>query len=484
MDNHDLFSLFGLNDKPDDAPAARPADTADKPRGRHAIKLDKWGVERGERLHAKNAIIRMTLSDAGIDDALARSVVADAFGAAYEPDPTLAHGGHPCQQMFFRALLDSAEWRASHCQTLLADLQSEIAAANTIESFADFYRQQQKASPPADAKPRHWADPPKPDDAQPIDAAEIAAMNKVARANKHTQQELSELQAMQRALGTEHLAGSHSQLDATQLASLFKQVRGSNDLRRIMDLAGRYRRLAQSKQRAKQQHGVDEIVGITLGNDVGRLLNSELVKLCDPDLEIDVMRRIIEHQAMVHDVRGVEPTAQGPVMVLVDESQSMEHHDRIYHAKALALAMAWIAQHQRRWCCLVAFAGVGDELRTLTLPTNRWPQQELLAWLEAFIEGGTRFPLDNMPDLFQASGAPRGKTDVLMITDGQAMVPPTCAKRLHAWKARERAKFTSLVLGDDVTDVSNMHTFSDAVYQIADCDLGVGSPVVGEILSL
>ena len=56
--------------------------------------------------------------------------------------------------------------------------------------------------------------------------------------------------------------------------------------------------------------------------------------------------------------------------VSVDESGSMQG-EKVLTAKALALALAWIARRQRRWCALVAYSGESGE-RLLALPPGRF----------------------------------------------------------------------------------------------------------------
>ena len=91
-------------------------------------------------------------------------------------------------------------------------------------------------------------------------------------------------------------------------------------MRRICELAGRYRRLAQSRQRQKATHGVDDVVGVVLDGDVGRLLPHELAKLADDDLSEDAMRRLVERQLMCRQYQATEPVARGPVIVCTEPS--------------------------------------------------------------------------------------------------------------------------------------------------------------------
>ncbi len=60
---------------------------------------------------------------------------------------------------------------------------------------------------------------------------------------------------------------------------LARKLRADPRLRRIAQLAGRFTRIAQQKRRTRVKHGAEEITDVELGNDIGRLLPVELVKL-------------------------------------------------------------------------------------------------------------------------------------------------------------------------------------------------------------
>src|SRR4029078_6717233 len=67
--------------------------------------------------------------------------------------------------------------------------------------------------------------------------------------------------------------------DSHAIAAILKQLRANTDVKKICDLAGRFRRVAQSKQRQKVSHGLDDVVGGEMGGDIGRLLPSGLGKV-------------------------------------------------------------------------------------------------------------------------------------------------------------------------------------------------------------
>ena len=74
---------------------------------------------------------------------------------------------------------------------------------------------------------------------------------------------------------------------------------------------------------------------------------------------------------------------KGPIIICLDESGSMIG-ERNHAAKALALALAWIARQQKRWCALIAFSGESGE-RILPLPLGKWDEVALMDWLESFM---------------------------------------------------------------------------------------------------
>src|SRR6478672_2953793 len=232
--------------------------------------------------------------------------------------------------------------------------------------------------------------------------------------------------------------GAPGSNDPAAVAALFRRVRGDPALRRICDLAGRFRRVAQSKQRVKATHGLDDVVGVEPGGDVGRLLPAELARLTVPELELDALRRIAERQALCREYHASEPAGKGPIIVSVDESGSMEG-EKAHTAKGLALALAWVARRQRRWCALVAYSGDTGE-RLLPLPPGRWDEAALLDWLAGFLGGGSALdvPVCELPDYYRRLKAPVGRTDVLLVTDALCRVPGDVRDRFLAWKQAVR----------------------------------------------
>lgn len=373
--------------------------------------------------------------------------VADFHSAAYHIDPEFAG---TCiskrRQEFMHTLMESPDFqqmRQSTCQNLLA---SEMATVQVAREFASLQEKDKQ-------------DPPKASlDGQP-DGNLLAS---TAKALAAAQQEVDAVDEMEKALGQ---AAGLGQGDAAQSANLdkirsaFQRLKNSRRLKDIFDKAGSYRRAAKAIQNSKTKHGYDDMVGVEMAGDVDRLVTDELAFLGDEDLEMETLRRIVENQAMCLEYEGVEQLAKGPVVVVVDESGSMSG-DRIANAKALALSLAWIAKHQKRWCALVGFSG-GTEGVLCVLKPGKWNETELMNWLDHFYAGGTTLdvPLDVLPNKYwQQMQAPKGKTDIIIITDALVHAPEKMVTDFNSWKTKEEARCISIILGaqpGDLAKVSN-----------------------------
>jgi uncharacterized protein with von Willebrand factor type A (vWA) domain len=432
-------------------PAARPSATSPT-----ALAVDAWGLRRGRDLVAESDRLKRTGTDA--------FAAADFFTASFDPDPRLCDAcADSRRHRFLAQLLDTPEYHALHAATRLDDTAAAIAATHFAEQYAKLSPEESKdgggSSAAADL------------------ADEMATLRAVGRAVAEAGKEVSELHEATTALGIG--AGTTGGHDPKAVAAVFKRVRGDPALRAICELAGRFRRVAQSKQRRTVTHGLDDVVGVEPGGDVARLLPVELGKLMLPELELDTLRRVAERQALCREHHAVEPVGKGPVLVCLDESGSMSG-DRIHTAKGLALALAWVARHQRRWCALVAYSGDSGE-RLLPLPPGRWDETKLLDWLTAFLGRGSEIdvPVRELPRMYQELKAPAGVTDVVFVTDAVCRLPPAVTDPFLAWKKAAKARLVTLVLN---TAAGDLTAVSDEVHLVA--TLTPDADAVGRVLSL
>lgn len=212
-------------------------------------------------------------------------------------------------------------------------------------------------------------------------------------------------------------AGALSAVNAPS-PQVAQALRDNPKLKAIASIAGRLSLSAKKEQAAKTDHGREEICDVELGNDVERLLPSEMVLMGDPELEPLLMRRLLERQAMQYKLRGTEKTEKGPIVVLVDSSGSMSGA-RNEWAMGVALAMLEIAAMQKRAFALGHFttkveaAYVIPNPRALTLDA-------LIEMVCYFASGGTSVQkaLEYAYTNLVGAEASLKDADVLLITDG------------------------------------------------------------------
>jgi uncharacterized protein with von Willebrand factor type A (vWA) domain len=431
----------------DDATSIQMVSEPIKPRC--AMEVDDWGFRRGTQLLEDSERLRALN--------IPKEAVVDFHAAAFEPDPRLnASCVDDSRLKFLQQLMETNEFQGLHASTQMHSCASEIAATAFAEQFAA-----QSEKPPSQDK----------------DQNEFSNLRAIGKALAQAEEEVELAHESAAALGFGK--GQPGSNDAKRIGAIYKRVRSSKMLHKICNLAGKFRRLAQAKQRQKTKHGSDELLGLKADNDLGRMLPQELVALLDPVLEQDVLRRFMERQLWCREFQGYEPVGRGPIIIVLDESGSMVG-ERNHAAKALALALAWIARQQKRWCALIAYSGDSGE-RILPLPLGKWDEVALMDWLEAFIGMGSDLdvPVREMPNFYESLNAPKGKTDLIFLTDAACNISGKLAKIFIDWKRSVQAKLITLVIDSEPVDLAKI---SDEVHRIRSVD--VSEYGVERILSL
>jgi uncharacterized protein with von Willebrand factor type A (vWA) domain len=206
---------------------------------------------------------------------------------------------------------------------------------------------------------------------------------------------------------------------------LADRLRQDERLRRIALLAGRFKRIAATKQRQKVKHGAEEMTDVEQGGELARLLPVELAKFARPILRLALLRNLIERQSMQYRLSGTETPGKGPLVVCLDKSGSMDGQPDIW-ATAVALALLDIAQHQRRPFALLAF-DEGLKFEAVVQPQESLPE----AGLFVTCGGGTSIAnvVGRGLELIRKHHGSLCKADIVIITDGGSDPSPAPALR-------------------------------------------------------
>jgi uncharacterized protein with von Willebrand factor type A (vWA) domain len=440
MNNDELNKLFDLEGGtlPSSGfePTQKPAETS-----LTALKLDQWSLRKGNELLVESPRLRKLN--------LSSDAVADLHAAAFLPNPELEESCiDPLRKEFIQELLSTPAYQSLHESTKLNTVAAEIAAVSFADQFSVLVAR-------VEASPQT----PEP---KGLDVVVIASASHAARL---ATEGVQELESVTQAMGMG--PGEPGSSDVNAIAATFKAARSNKALMRICALAGKFRQLAQGLHKARSKTGFEEVTGLESGGDISRLIPSELMKIGIPDLELDLLRRLVERQCLCREFESTEKVGMGPIVVVQDESGSM-CGSRNESAKAIALTLAWIARKQNRWCGLVAYSGDSGH-RVLSLPPERWNQVDLLDWLGSFLGCGSDqdVPVREMPAIFTEIGAPVGKTDLVYITDAELRISQKKATEYNSWKASVKARLISLVLN---TEPGHLTLISDEVHLINSLD--------------
>ncbi|MEV6128981.1 VWA domain-containing protein [Streptomyces violaceusniger] len=288
---------------------------------------------------------------------------------------------------------------------------------------ADAVQQAIEAAATADAAARQAAQ----DAAQALAAApgiRAAARNAAAKAARAVREEA----ALMRAWGVG--PGELERMPFDQRARLAERLR-SGRLAQWAELIGRFRQMAGGERARKVENATGELVGVTLGNDLSRVIPSELANLGLPELRAVFAARYAAGELMLYDSQGEQATGQGAIIACVDTSHSMYEAGpggvtREAWAKACALALLDQARHAGRDFVGVLFSAA-DKIKVFRFPSGRPAGiARILDFAETFLGGGTSYqaPLTVARELLEEefNDTARTRGDIVMITDDECGV--------------------------------------------------------------
>lgn len=437
--------------KPTDDPVGDTVSLSIGPQSDTALVVDKWGKRRGDELAS---------------DEYDASLMSDCHTAMFEPAPVLADNPADKQRSkWFRDLLESEDYASLHATTELDDTLSELAAKRIAEKYVAW-------------RSKHDDERDDKRDDKRVNSDDVDRMRSVHEALESASEDCDEVKSVYYGMGEGVNSIDSVKLD--RIMDSYDKIASNGSLRRIFDIAGRLRRFARAAQQSKTKHGYDDMVGVHLDGNPAHLVSAELSKLDIEGLDLDLLRRIATRQAVCRQYEGVQPEGQGPVVVVVDESGSMRG-SKVDSAKGLALTMGWVAMHQKRWITFIGYSG-GYTGNLLTFKPGRWDQEKLLEWLVHFYDNGSDLdlPIYELPNVYWPKlQAPKGKTDVVFITDAECNINSKMRSSFLAWKAAEKVHCYGITIG---RNVGQLELICDQTWSIPNIDLS--EDAIKQVLSI
>lgn len=213
--------------------------------------------------------------------------------------------------------------------------------------------------------------------------------------------------------------GDRKKLSPDEALRLAKMFKDNPRLANIAEMLGRILRDMRFKRARRITGGHEEIVDVTLGDDLERILPSEGMKLMDDVYELDFMRRFHEHALLQYELQGSEEAGYGPLIVCRDESGSMTGQRNVW-AAAISLALVAIARKERRDAAVIAYSSAGEQATWVFKHGEPFDPERIVEMASHFFNGGT----DATPALKEAvrlteTDTKYTKADVVLISDGE-----------------------------------------------------------------
>ena len=305
---------------------------------------------------------------------------------------------------------------------------------------------------------------------QPVDttALDQAVSNAVDKAE-------DEMEAFAKSWGSETV-DFQSMTGDERLQLAERLMDQDSTLNEIMELAGRWKKITIQKKREKNK-APESVVGLEIGNNLTSALPSELMRLNDDLLKLDLLKRYTESKILQYEYEGEDKVGAGPIVVCVDCSGSMSG-DREVYAKALTVAMARLGKAEKRPIRVVLFSTQTEVYDSPASMKGKEWVDFLVDVANRFSGGGTDFnePLEKAMDAIE-NHPEYTRADVVFITDGEAGVDEDVMERVVTNKKEKGFNLFTIFVGS-WAECETLENISDKVWNISEFDEKTGLEIL------
>lgn len=265
----------------------------------------------------------------------------------------------------------------------------------------------------------------------------------VRRALHHAAQEVEQFQSACATFGT--APGQTLQLSPADRLQLAQALKSQTKLQDLVRLLGRMTPLVRQAWMTRSTHGQDEVVNIELGQDLTRLVPTELIALQHPLLRRDFRRRFTEHALLQFQLQGMTPAGRGPLIILIDESESMKGPKELW-SKAFALALIGLVRHDQRDAAVILFSSEQEQL-LLRFTPGQDSAETFITLASHFFNGGTHFerPLTQAVELMSEQAL--CQADVVLLSDGLCTVSESWLATWRQMTAKTNCRAVTVLFG-------------------------------------
>ena len=264
--------------------------------------------------------------------------------------------------------------------------------------------------------------------------------------------------------GTEPGSDGYTSVEAK--LAIAEKIKDNEKLKQIARMAGRFRVEARKIQANKKKPGPDEITDVEIGNDLGRLLPSELMKLKNPLLKRLFYKGYTERSLMQYKLETVAKETRGPIVFCIDNSYSMDGAPECW-SKALLLGIMQIALDNNRACEVIHFNS--SVARVDKFQPKKYEPQQVMDTCAYFSGGGTDISaalLRGIKDIEKSSVF--NKADIILISDGISPISDECKKKLSQAKENTGLHLHTILLGMQSKELEKLSDFLTYIKDFTD----------------
>lgn len=376
--------------------------------------------------------------------------MVDIFGGLYKYDPKQRPENEittntAWMDELYNEIKQLPEWTTLRERTKLNSVSAAAATAEFCMRFIDAVPDENEQHDPNNKK---HSDP--------------SLTRRVAR--KACQAAVEEADAINNSIGVigqGDKPGNQYMASLSDKKEIFRRIRDNKNLKEIMKLAGRFQRLAIDKQKSKTKYGTDEITNIDIGNDLGRLVPSEMMKIYHPLLQLDFKKKYLERNLIQYQLSGRETQGRGPLIICCDESGTMEGKRDIW-SKAVALALLRVAQKQKRTFAIIHYDARVH--RVDKFKRGKATPIDIIDSMTHFTGGGTNFehPLNKSVQLINNEKEYK-EADIIFVSDGEAQLGDQFLKIFNQAKKIAQFNVISILIDTNKQESTSCKYFSDKI---------------------
>ena len=262
----------------------------------------------------------------------------------------------------------------------------------------------------------------------------IRVNQKLEEVKDEIEEEINTLQV----IGYGGNAGKEESIDREKALQFLQLMKKDNMVKKIMQQAGKFINTAKHKIMSRCR-GNEDVIGIELGDDISRILPTEIAQLALPEFEFLQTLKFVQKEMPQYEKESSESKTVGDIVVCLDESGSMRLDDNITKAKAMLFGIMELAKHDKRKVQLIGFGGKTEHylVKDLTM-------EKLLDVITKFQNYGDtcfEYPLNTAVELC-------GKhSDIIFITDGYAPISDKLITDIKAAKDNLNVKIITMQFG-------------------------------------